>query len=154
MPKLNGVDAARQIVQDVPDTKPIILTAHPEEPYVLEALRAGVRGFVVKTQAVEELVQAIHDVLQGEVYLSAGVSRAVVEAFLAGVERLPDRITARERQILQLVAEGKTTKEIAGLLDVSAKTVESHRTRIMKKLDIHDTAGLVRYAIRKGLVQP
>jgi two-component system, NarL family, response regulator NreC len=154
MPLLNGIDAAREVCQASPRTKTILLTIHTEDPYVVQALRAGVRGYVVKNQAAADLVQAIREVLRGAVYLSPGISRTVVDAYLAKTDLPPDPLTAREREVLQLVAEGKTTKEIAQLLGVSAKTAESHRTRIMQKLNIHETAGLVRYAVRQGLIQP
>src|SRR5439155_639346 len=121
---------------------------------VLEALQAGVKGYVVKTQASADLIRAIHEVLRGMMYLSPGVSQAVVEAYLAKSELPVDPLTPREREVLQLVAEGKSTKEIAQLLGISFKTAESHRTRIMKKTSIHETAGLVRYAVRRGLIQP
>lgn len=154
MPLLNGLDAAREIAQQSPKTKTILLTMHAEDQYVMEALRVGIRGYVLKSQAPSDLMQAIHEVNHGTIYLSPGVSRALVEAYLAKTDLPPDPLTPRERQVLQLVAEGKTTKEVATLLGVSVKTAESHRTRLMEKLDIHETAGVVRYAIRKGLVQP
>jgi DNA-binding NarL/FixJ family response regulator len=154
MPLLNGIDACREIVRVSPSTRAIILTMHPEDNYVLEAMRAGVRGYVLKTRASADLVQAIREVSRGNIYLSPGVSEAVVEAYLSKTDVPPDPLSPRERQVLQLVAEGKSTKEVAALLGVSVKTAESHRTRIMSKLDIHETAGLVRYAIKRGLVQP
>jgi len=153
MPLLNGLDAAREIRQVSPPTKTILLTMYAEDQYVLEALRAGVRGYVLKTQAGVDLVKAVHEVQRKAVYLSPGVSRAVVEAYLAKTDLAPDPLTPRERQVLQLIAEGKTTKEVASLLGISVKTAESHRSRIMEKLDIHETATLVRYAIRRGLIQ-
>ena len=124
------------------------------ELHVLEALRAGVKGCVSKSQAAEHLLQAINDVIAGGVYLSPHVSGAVVQAYLAKSELPYEPLTPRERQVLQLIAEGKTTKEAAAVLDVSVKTAETHRTNLMVKLDIHSTAGLVRYAIRRGLLQP
>ena len=154
MPLLNGLDAAREISRVSPQTKTILLTMHTEDPYVMEALRAGVKGYVLKTQAAQDLVQAIKEVSRGAMYLSPGISRTVVEAYLAKSELPPDPLTSREREVLQLIAEGKTTKEVAVILGVSVKTAESHRTRIMGKLEIHETASLVRYAIRRGLVQP
>ncbi len=154
MPLLNGLDAAREIVRVSPRTRPILLTMHTEDPYVLEAMRAGIKGYVLKTQPSTDLVQAIQEVCRGRVYLSPGVSRAVVEAYVGKTELPPDPLSPREREVLQLVAEGKTTKETARLLGVSVKTAENHRTRIMAKLDIHETAGLVRYAIRQGIIQP
>jgi len=154
MPLLNGLDAAREIVRASPKTRPILLTMHAEDPYVMEALRAGIKGYVLKTQPSTDLVQAIQEVSRGRIYLSPGISRTVVDAYLAKTELPPDPLSPREREVLQLVAEGKTTKEIARLLGVSVKTAENHRTRIMAKLDIHETAGLVRYAIRHGIIQP
>ena len=154
MPLLNGIGAAREIMQACPRTKVILLTMHTDDHYVLEALQAGVKGYVVKTQASGDLVRAINEVLRGMMYLSPGISQAVVEAYLSKSEVPPDPLTAREREVLQLVAEGKSTKEIAKLLGISFKTAESHRTRIMKKTNIHETAGLVRYAVRRGLIQP
>jgi len=154
MPALNGLDAARDILRGSPRAKAILLTMHTEDPYVLEALRAGISGYVLKTQATSDLVQAIREVSRGAIYLSPGVSKTVVEAYRTKSDLPPDPLSPREREVLQLVAEGKTTKEVAALLGVSVKTAESHRTRIMSKLDIHETAGLVRYAIRRGIVQP
>ncbi len=126
----------------------------PEDHYVLEALRAGIKGYVVKTQAAADLVRAISEVQKGMVYLSPGISQTVVQAYLTKSDVPPDPLTPREREVLQLVAEGKTTKEVAKLLGISVKTAESHRTRIMEKLEIHETASLVRYAVRRGLIQP
>jgi len=154
MPVLNGVDAVREIVRRSPRSKSILLTMYTEEHHVLEALRAGAKGCVSKSQAAEHLLQAIRDVCAGGVYLSPHVSGAVVQAYLAKTELPYDPLTPRERQVLQLIAEGKTTKEAAIVLDVSAKTADTHRTNLMEKLDIHSTAGLVRYAIRRGLLQP
>jgi DNA-binding NarL/FixJ family response regulator len=154
MPALNGIDAAREIVKRAPRAKAILLTMYTEEHHVLEALRAGVKGCVSKSQAAEHLLQAIKDVSGGGVYLSPHVSGAVVQAYLARTELPYEPLTPRERQVLQLIAEGKTTKETAAVLDVSVKTAETHRTNLMEKLDIHSTAGLVRYAIRRGLQQP
>jgi len=154
MPRLNGLDAAREILRTCPGTKVILLTMHADEHQVVAALRAQIRGYVVKTQAAEEFLQAIQEVSRGGIYLSPSVSRVVVEAYLASRHLPPEPLTPRERQVLQLVAEGNTTKEIADLLGVTVKTAESYRTRIMEKLDIHQTAGLVRYAIRQGVIQP
>jgi two-component system response regulator NreC len=154
MPLMNGMDAAREILKELPRTRVILLSVDMEDVYVLTALRAGVSGYVVKTRASGDLVQAIRDVQKGNFYLSPGISRVVVSAYLQKRDFPPDPLTPRERQVLQLVAEGKTTKEAAAFLRISAKTAESHRTRIMRKLEIHETAGLVRYAIRLGLIQP
>ena len=154
MPVLNGLDAARQIAKVPAAPKVILLTMHAEEHQIVAALKAGVRGYVVKTQGAEDLVQAIHHVMSGDVYLSPRVSRVFVEGYLTRDDPPADPLTPRERQVVQLVAEGRTSKEIASLLGLSVKTAESYRNRIMEKLDIHDTAGLVRYAIRHGLIVP
>lgn len=154
MPLLNGLQAAREILHASPGTRTILLTMYTEDQYVLEAMRAGIRGYVVKRQAAGDLVQAIREVANGAIYLSPSVSQAVVHAYLGKTDLPPDPLSSRELQVLQLVAEGKTTKEIAQLLGISIKTAESHRTHIMEKLDIHETAGLVRYAIRRGVIQP
>ncbi len=154
MPLLNGLEAAREILQACPRAKAILLTMHTGDQYVLDALRAGIKGYVVKTQAAADLVRAINEVQRGMVYLSPGISQTVVQAYLTKAELPPDPLTPREREVLQLVAEGKTTKQVAKLLGISKKTAESHRTRIMEKLEIHETASLVRYAVRRGLIQP
>ncbi len=154
MPVLNGLNAGREVAQSFPKTKTILLTQHDEEQYVSEALDAGVRGYVLKSQATSDLLEAIRQVSRGQVYLSPGVSRAVMDAYRGKSARTKDHLTSRERQVLQLIAEGKSTKEVAALLHISVKTAESHRTRLMQKLDIHETASLVRYAIRRGIVQP
>lgn len=154
MPLLNGLEAAREIHKSGERTRTILLTRHDEDQYVTAALRAGVKGYVLKSQAATDLVAAIRQVSGGGIYLSPGISRVVVEAYLSRSELPEDPLTSRERQVLQLVGEGKSTKEIAVLLGISTKTAESHRTRLMHKLDIHETASLVRYAIRRGLVQP
>ena len=154
MPILNGIDAAREIKQALPKTKAVLLTRHDEDQYVTAALRAGIRGYILKTQAATDLVNAIQQVCRGEIYLSPGISRALVDAFLSKTEMPEDPLTARERQVLQLIGEGKSTKEVATLLGVSVKTAESHRSRLMQKLDIHEVAGLVRYAVRHGVIQP
>ena len=154
MPVLNGIGAAREIRKRCLNTKTILLTMFEEEAYVLGALQAGVRGYVLKAQAAADLVRAIQEVSHGSIYLSPGISRAVVDAFLNKKTNFKeDPLTERERQVLQLIAEGKSTKEVAQILGVSFKTAESHRMRIMGKLNLHNTAGLVRYAVRRGLVQ-
>jgi DNA-binding NarL/FixJ family response regulator len=151
MPALNGIDAAREIRQASPRTRAILLTAQVADHHVLEALRAGVRGCVPKSFDIKELAQAIRVVFKGDMYLPPGVSKAVVEAYLAKQDLPPDPLSPRERQVLQLIAEGRKTREVASVLGVSVKTAESHRARIMGKLQIRETAGLVRYAIRQGL---
>lgn len=154
MPVLNGLDAARELQKSSPKTKVVLLTKHDEDEYVAEALRVGARGYVLKSQAAVDLVHALQEVSGGSIYLSPGISRAVVGAYLSKSCVLVDPLSSRERQVLQLVSEGKSTKDIASHLGISAKTAESHRTRLMRKLDIHETASLVRYAIRRGLIQP
>lgn len=153
MPLLNGLDAARQLAARDQAPRTVLITMHAEDRYVLDALRAGVRGYVLKKQAAADLVRAIHEVVAGRVYLSPGVGAAVAHAIRTGGALPDERLTPREREVLQLVAEGKTTKEIAAILHVSVKTADTHRTRLMQKLDIHDIAGLTRYAVRLGLVQ-
>jgi DNA-binding NarL/FixJ family response regulator len=154
MPVLNGLDAAREILRQAPTTKAILLSMHDDSKYVLEGLRLGVKGFVTKTHAAEDLLHAIRQVMRGITYVSPELSQAVFQAIQANSDGGQDPLTPRERQVLQLVAEGKTTKESAELLHISIKTAETHRVHIMKKLNIHGTAGLVRYAIRRGLVRP
>jgi two-component system response regulator NreC len=152
MPGVNGLGAVNEIKKVSPRSKMVLLTMYTEEHYVLEALRAGVKGCVSKAQAPEHLLQAIREVCAGGVYLSPSVSGAVVQAYLSKTDVPRDNLTSRERQVLQLITESKTTKEIAVILGVTVKTAESHRSKLMEKLDIHSTAGLVRYAIRRGLV--
>ena len=154
MPLLNGLEAARALQKSSQRTNIILLTRHDEPQYVTEALRAGVKGYVLKSQAAMDLAEAIERVARSGVYLSPEVSTAVVDAFLSKTESAPDPLSSRERQVLQMVGEGKSTKEVATLLGISAKTAESHRARLMRKLDIHETASLVRYAIRSGLLEP
>lgn len=155
MPVLNGMDAAREIKKSLQDTiRIILLTQHTEDQYVMEAMRAGVQGYVLKSQAAEDLVHAIEEVSQGSVYLSPSISRAVVEAYLSEMRGSGDALSSREVQVVQLIGEGKSSKEIANQMGISVKTVESHKARLMRKLNIHGTASLVRYAIRRGLIQP
>jgi DNA-binding NarL/FixJ family response regulator len=153
MPLLNGLDAGREIQRICKDTHVVLLTMHAEDHLMAAALRAGIRAYVLKSQVAEELVVAIRAVMRRQTYLSPGISRFAVDAFARGGPAPADPLARRERQVLQLVAEGKTSKEIAELLGVSAKTAESYRARVMGKLDIHDTAGLVRYAIRTGMIE-
>jgi DNA-binding NarL/FixJ family response regulator len=153
MPLLNGADCAREIRRGSRDTATILLTMYDEDRYLAEAIRAGVSGYVLKSRPAEDLLKAIEAVLRGDLYLGSSISqRAIREA--RERESPKDTLTTRERQVLNLVVAGKATKEIASDLGISVKTAESHRVRIMKKLDTHNTAGLVRYAIREGLVLP
>jgi DNA-binding NarL/FixJ family response regulator len=152
MPLLNGIDATRDILKRRPQTRVVLLTMYPEQWYVIAGLRAGATGYVLKSNAVSNLVQAIDAVMKNDTYLGPGVSRTVVNAYLSGADAPDDSLSDRERQVLQLIAEGKNMKEIGGLLGISARTAETHRTRLMHKLAIGDVAGLVRYAIKRGLI--
>jgi DNA-binding NarL/FixJ family response regulator len=154
MPLLNGLDTAREMRRISPEIKTILLTMYTDKHYVLQAMKAGAKGYVLKSQAAEDLIRAIREISRGEVYLSPSVASSVVDAYLDKTDTPLDPLTPRERQILQLIAEGNTTKEVARLLNISFKTAESHRNHIMKKLDIHEVATLVRYAIQQGLVHP
>ena len=153
MPVLNGLDAAREIQRQSPETAVVLLTMYDDEKYALEALKCAVRGFVLKHQTATDLINAIREVLQGSIYLSPSISAAVVKSLMSNNGELSEMLTGRERQVLQLIAEGNTTKDIAGVLHLSVKTAESHRSRIMSKLDVHNIAGLVRYSIRQGIIQ-
>ena len=155
MPGLNGLEVAARAAKVSPETKILILSMHAGEAYVAQALRAGIAGYLLKDAAEDELPMAIKAVIRGGVYLSSGISRQVVERYVQAASADPDPLaglTSRQREILQLVAEGKSSKEIAAMLDLSVKTVESHRGQIMERLGIHDVTGLVRFAIRVGLV--
>src|SRR5580704_17774532 len=153
MPTLNGLNAAREMGRSFPKTKTILLTGHDGIQYIREALAAGAKGYVLKSQAVSDLLLAIRQVSRGQVYLSPGISSAAMEPYPSKSEKPRNPLTSRESQVLQLVAEGKSTKDVASLLGISVKTAESHRTRLMQKLDVHETASLVLYAIRHGIVQ-
>src|SRR5262249_4993259 len=151
----SGLEVAVRVVKDFPQTRVVILSMHAGEEYVLHALRSGVHGYLIKDAGAGELELALRAVARGETYLSPAVSRHVAEYVRRqGGEASPlERLTPRQREVLQLIAEGHTTKKIAQLLNVSAKTVETHRAQLMEKLDIHDVVGLVHYAIRVGLVR-
>ena len=155
MPGMNGFEAALRLKKDHPQVKIIILSMHASEEYVLQALRAGVSGYLVKDSDPLELGHALQSVDRGETYLSPPMSRQVVDNYMLRVgqgEQTLAHLTALQREILQLIAEGGSTKEIARKLNVSVKTVETHRAQLMERLDIHDVAGLVRFAVRHGLV--
>ena len=154
MPILNGIDTARELTRSASKTKTILLTRHDEDQYVIEALRAGVKGYVLKSQAVDDLLHAIGHVCGGKIYLSPGVSGAVAGAYLSKARPQADPLSSRERQVLQLIADGRSSKEVANVLGISTKTVDTHRTRLMGKLNIHDAVSLVRYAIRRGMIHP
>ncbi len=155
MPDLNGLDAAAQIARDFPAVKVVVLSMHPDDAYVNRALKAGASGYLLKTASGPELELAIRSVARGDVYLGPRVAKRVIPGYLATGIELPaelERLTQRQREILQLVAEGCTSKQIAQRLGLSVKTVERHRVELMHRLEIHDIAGLVRWAIRHGLI--
>ena len=152
--ELPSLEPARQILEASPGTRIIILTMRTEEYYVLEAIRLGVKGYVLKTKTAGELLQTIHEVSQGHTCFSPEVSRIALQPYFERNLRRSDRLTDRERQVVTLIAEGNSTKEVATRLGISVKTADCHRTRIMDKLNLHQTAHLVRYAIRQGFVQP
>jgi DNA-binding NarL/FixJ family response regulator len=156
MPVMNGLEATGRIVKEHPQTRVVMLSVHNDEEYVLQSLRAGAVGYLLKDAGRAELEMAVAAVARNETYLSPAVSRHVVGDYVrrigGGGEGRLETLTPRQREILQLVAEGKSTKDIASILDVSVKTVETHRAQLMERLDIHDVAGLVRYAIRNGIV--
>jgi DNA-binding NarL/FixJ family response regulator len=157
MPGMNGLEAAKRVAQESPRTRIVILSMYADASYVRQALRAGVAGYLVKGAAVAELPLALQSVMRGETYLTPKVSQTVVKELLSdgGGELHPlEGLTQRQREILQLIAEGRSTKEIAHLLEVSVKTVETHRVRLMDRLGIHDVAGLVRFALKAGLIHP
>lgn len=155
MAELGGLEALPRITKDFPGVRVIILSAHANEEYVIRALRSGAAGYMLKDAATTELELAITSVSEDKTYLSPSISRPVIDSYLerVGGQLSPlEELTPRQREILQLIAEGKNTKDIASDLDVSVKTIESHRLQLMERLNIHDIPGLVRYAIRSGLV--
>jgi len=156
MKGLSGLEAAARIRDRHPSVRVVILSMHSGEEYVMQALRAGAAGFLLKDAATGELELALRSVIRGESWFSPAVSRQVVEGYVqrVGGEPVTDVLTARQREVLRLVAAGKSTKEIAFVLKLSVKTVETHRAQIMERLGIRDVAGLVRYALRTGLVPP
>jgi len=155
MKGLNGIEATAQVKRELLDVRVIILSMHASEEHVAQALRAGASGYMLKDVATQELALAVAAVMRGEAYLSPLISKQVVESYVQrrGADNGPlDMLTSRQRQILQLIAEGKSTKQIAHLLSLSVKTVETHRAQLMERLEIRDVPGLVRYAVRVGLV--
>ncbi len=156
MTGMSGLEAAAQVKKECPGVKVIILSMHANEEYVMQALRAGAAGYLLKDAASVELELALKAAVAGQTYLSPMISRQVIETYVARVGDIvpPDLLTPRQREILQLVAEGKSTKEIAFALEISVKTVETHRAQIMERLEIHDVPGLVKYAMRAGLIPP
>ncbi len=159
MPEQNGIEAAKQILVDFPKIRVVILSVHSRKTFIIEALKAGARGYVLKDSAGEKLLDAVKAVLKGECYLDSPVASHIVDEFVNLPETGPsdeasERLTDRERQVLSLVVEGLTNKEIAEKLYLSPKTVDNHRRHIMTKLGRHDLIGLVKYAISSGLVDP
>ncbi len=156
MPLLNVLDATRQIKKRFPDVIVLILTMHIDDAYILEVMQAGASGYIIKKAVPTELVTAIQAVSQGDIYLSPKVSKKVIEEYLkqarAGIEKNEPQLTDREREVVQLIAEGNSNRKIGESLFISVKTVESHRAKIMEKHNLHSTADITRYAIRKGIV--
>ncbi|KZC38690.1 MULTISPECIES: response regulator [Rhodanobacter] len=155
MPRLSGIELVRRLTQELPDTRVLVLTMHQEDQYVLQAVRVGASGYLVKDSAAAELLAAVRNVHAGRAHFGPHASRALAEQ-LQHPERLPDDryelLTAREREVFGLIAEGLTTKEIARRLSISTKTAENHRTRVLTKIAVRNTAELVRYALRRGLL--
>ena len=157
MPNMNGIEATRRIVASNPQTAVLILSMHQDESYVLRSLKAGARGYLLKDSVRSDVIEAIRAVAQGRSFLTRKVSRILQEDYVRemerrGVEDSYDLLTDREREILQLVAEGRTNKEVASLLNISLTTVETHRTHILQKLNLHSIPELILYAVRKGII--
>ncbi|MEC4889366.1 MAG: response regulator transcription factor [Nitrospira sp.] len=155
MPHLNGIDAARKLHKELPDTKIIFVTMHADQAYVAEAFKAGATGYLLKRSAASELLQAIQSVMNGHNYVTPLIAKSLVQSMVTGrtpAVKTGHKLTPRQREVLQLVAEGNTVKEIATALDISPKTVEFHKTQLMEQLDIHTTAELTRYALAHGLI--
>jgi DNA-binding NarL/FixJ family response regulator len=152
MPELNGIEATRRIMETAPHTRVLALSMHKDSVYVREILRAGARGYLLKDSIDVDLLAAVRAVAKGEGYLSPGVSDSVLSDYRKHVTDPLDLLSSREREVLQLIAEGKTNKDIATLLNLSVYTVDAHRGRIMEKLNLHSTSELVRFAVRKGLI--
>jgi DNA-binding NarL/FixJ family response regulator len=157
MPRLGGLEALPRVIEQFPEVKVLILSGLVAEEFVSRALRSGAAGYMLKHAAPDELEAAIRAVAQDNIYLSPAISRAIINNYMergGGALSPLEQLTARQREVLQLIAEGKNTKEIASTLDISVKTVEAHRLQLMARLDIHDVPSLVRYAVRNGLVEP
>ena len=156
MPLLNGIEAARQLKKLVPDTKLVFLTMHADPAYVTEAFRVGASGYLLKRSAASELVSAIHEVLKGRSYVTPLATKDMLDTFLGRAPapgRLSSELTPRQREVLQLVAEGHSAKEIAAILSVSVKTIEFHKARLMRQLSLRGTAELTKYAVQHGIVE-
>jgi DNA-binding NarL/FixJ family response regulator len=159
MPKMGGISVMKEVKRELPATRILALTIHESDQYVLEAFDAGTDGYCIKDASRQELMIAVDSVLQGKPYISPGISDQVIEGYLSGRKRLKkesnwDTVTQREREVLKLLAEGYTNKDIADFLHISIKTVEKHRANLIGKLDLHNVAQLTTYAIEKGLVDP
>ena len=152
MPELNGIEATRRLASSAPHTRVLALSMHKDSVYVREILRAGARGYLLKDSGAADLVSAVRAVASGEGYLSPAVSNAVLDDYRRHVTNPIDLLTSREREVLQMLAEGKTNKEIAAVLNLSVYTVDAHRGRIMEKLNLHSINELVRFAVRNGLI--
>jgi DNA-binding NarL/FixJ family response regulator len=152
MPELNGIEATRRMAENAPRARVLALSMHKDSVYVRETLRAGARGYLLKDSVAADLVSAVRAVAAGEGYLSPAVSDAVLDDYRRHVTNPIDLLTSREREVLQMLAEGKTNKEIAGILNLSVYTVDAHRGRIMEKLNVHSINELVRFAVRNGLI--
>ena len=157
MPNLNGIEAARQITQANPGTAIVILSMHSDESYVLRALKAGAKGYLLKDSAESDLIRAVHVVAGGKSFFSPAVSKVLLDDYVrklqrSGAEDAYDLLTPREREILQLIAEGKSNKDAANLLNLSVYTVETHRSNIMEKLNLRGVPELILYAVRKGII--
>jgi DNA-binding NarL/FixJ family response regulator len=157
MDGMNGLQATARIAQEFPDTKVLMLSMHANEEYVLQATQAGAYGYILKDGERHELEIAIRLIAQGKTYFTPAVSRRVLDRYMSRLDAEIgplERLTPRQREILQLIAEGNSNKQIASILNISLKTVDTHRMQLMERLDIHDVAGLVRFAIRTGLILP
>jgi DNA-binding NarL/FixJ family response regulator len=158
MPELNGLEATRQILKDSPKTEVLILTVHDSENLITEVLGAGARGYMLKGDASKQLIEAVESLLLRKPFFTSRVSELVLDGFLSDRPQLKGeprrRLTPRETEVIQLLAEGKSNKEVASMLDISVKTAETHRTNIMNKLDLHSITELVRYAVRNQLIEP
>ena len=157
MPMLNGIEASRQVVRRLPHTRVLILSMHGEEAYVVQALQAGALGYLLKDSATKELIRAIESVAGGKSFFSPAVAKVMLDDYVKrlseqGIADRYELLSEREREVFQLVAEGRSSKDIAALLSLSPTTVETHRAHIMQKLDLHNTAELVLYAVRRGVI--
>jgi two-component system response regulator NreC len=156
MPSINGLEATRQISESCPQTRVIILSMHADEAYVLESLRNGAAGYVLKDSSADDLVRAVREVVAGRRYLSAPLSERAIEAYIQKARETPldpyEKLTSREREVLHLAAEGHSSSEIAERLSISSRTVETHRANMMRKLDLHSQTDLIRYALKRGII--